>query len=135
MDKLKRENEFLKKGLHRKNSIIESLQATPLPDPNFYNGEGLGSFSEGFIFPKRKHVARQHPSNPWQPLPFNFDNRFAPLDNHVNSDLESDCNSKESISGGAQIKANHRSAANNNSKDANNQRIKILRIMPAIQKR
>ena len=35
MDKLKRENEFLKKGLHRKNSIIESLQATPLPDPNF----------------------------------------------------------------------------------------------------
>ena len=51
IDKLKRENEFLEKELHRKNLIIESLQATPLPDPNFQYGEGLGSFGEGFIFP------------------------------------------------------------------------------------
>ena len=121
IDKLKRENEFLKKELHRKNLIIESLQATPLPDPNFQYGEGLGSFGEGFIFPQRKHVARQQPLNPWQPLPFNFDNRFAPLDNYVNRDIESDYNAKESISRGAQTKANHRSAVNNNSADAKNQ--------------
>ena len=121
MEKLKKENEFLKKELHRKNLIIESLQPTPLPDPNFQYGEGLGSFGEGFIFPQRKHVARQRTSNPWQPVPFNFDNRFTPLDNYVNRDVESDYNAKESINRGAQTKANHRSAANNNSKDAKNQ--------------
>ena len=39
----------------------------------------------------------------------------------MNRDVESDYNAKESINRGAQTKANHRSAANNNSKDAKNQ--------------
>ena len=121
IDKLKKENEFLKKELHRKNLIIESLQATPLPDPNFQYGEGLDSFGEGFIFPQGKHVARQRTSNPWQPMPFNFDNRFTPLDNYVNRDVESDYNAKESSHRGAHTKANHRSAANNNSNDSKSQ--------------
>ena len=121
IDKLKKENEFLKKELHRENLIIESLQATPLPDPNFQYGEGLDSFGEGFIFPQRKHVARQRTSNPWQPMPFNFDNRFTPLDNYVNRDVESDYNAKESTHRGAHTKANHRGAANNNSYDAKSQ--------------
>eukprot|EP00112_Aurelia_sp_Birch-Aquarium-sp1_P025703 Seg87.3 transcript_id=Seg87.3/GoldUCD/mRNA.D3Y31 product="hypothetical protein" protein_id=Seg87.3/GoldUCD/D3Y31 len=89
IEKLKNENEFLKNELRRKNLIIESLQATPLPDPNLQYGEGLGSFGEGFIFPQRKHVARQHTATPWQPMLYNFDNRFTPLNNYVNSDLAS----------------------------------------------
>ena len=121
IEQLKKENEFLKNELRRKNLIIESLQATPLPDPKLQYGEGLDSFGEGFIFPQRKHVARQHIANPWLPKLYNFDNRFTPLDNYVNRDLESDFNANESVNKGAPTKANHRSAANNNPKEAKNQ--------------
>ena len=73
------------------------MQATPLPDPSLQYGEGLGSFGDGFIFAQGKHLARYHPSSPWQPMPFNFFYKFAPLDNDANRDLESEYNAKESI--------------------------------------
>ena len=58
----------------------------------------------------------------------------APLDNYVNRDVESDYNAEESTNRVTHTKANHRSAANNNSKDAKNQNSDILRTILAIQK-
>ena len=73
IEKLRKENEFLKNELCRKNLIIESLQSTPILDSNFQYGEG-------FIYPQRKRVAKQHAAMPMQTTPFKLDmNRFAPL--------------------------------------------------------
>ena len=89
IEKLRRENEFLKNELCRKNFIIESLQSTPILDSNFQYGEG-------FIYPQRRHVAKQHASMPMQTTPFKLDmNRFAPLENsNSNDSMLSTCDEK-----------------------------------------
>ena len=87
IDKLRKENEFLKNELCRKNLIIESLQSTPIMDSNL-------QYSEGFVYPQRKHVIRHNASIPIQTTPFKLDiKRFAPL-NYSNS-KESESNKRE----------------------------------------
>ena len=73
IDKLRKENEFLRNELCRKNLIIESLQSTPIMDSN-------SQYSDGFVYPQGKHVIRHNASMPIQITPFKLDiNRFAAL--------------------------------------------------------
>ena len=96
IEKLKKENEFLRNELCRKNLIIESLQSIPISNQ-------ILESREGFQYPRSKHTIKHHASLPIQRSPLKTDmNRFAPLDNsnsrerdsYMRDEVENNANSK-----------------------------------------
>ena len=99
IEKLKKENEFLRNELCRKNLIIESLQSIPIPNQIVEN-------REGFQYPRRKHTIKHNASLPIQRFPLKtVMNRFAPLDN--SNSRESDSYLRDEVENNAVNKTRH----------------------------
>ena len=83
IEKLKKENEFLRNELCRKNLIIESLQSIPISNQILENRERLQ-------YPRSKHTIKHNASLPIHRSPLKTDmNRFAPLDNSNSRESDS----------------------------------------------
>ena len=99
IEKLKKENEYLRNELCRKNLIIESLQSIPIPNQILEN-------RKGFQYPRSKHTIKHNASLPIQKSPLKTDmNRFTPLDN--SNSRESDSYMRDEVKNNADSKTRH----------------------------